>query len=125
MAFLFSFVYFGIARIGGVAYSWPEAFVTSLFIPFFTGDLPNIIWAKLLGGVHCVLILTLGAGTVFTYIHRRLDSIRTEVAALSGRLAAQSVRERYLILEEKTAAVPAASALPARTAGAISLQKPP
>jgi hypothetical protein len=123
MAFLFSFVYFGLARVGGIKYSWPEALVTSLFIPFFTGDLPHMIWAKLLGGIHCLLILTLGAGTIFTYIHRRLDSIRTEVAALSERLADQSIRERYLILEEKAALLPATTAVPTEKAGAISLQK--
>jgi hypothetical protein len=123
MALLFSFVYFGVARVGGVAYSWPEAFVTSLFIPFFTGDLPHIIWAKLLGGIHCALILTLGIGTIFTYIHRRLELIRSEVTGLSERLADQSVRERYRILEEKAAAVPAKSPIPTDKSGVDKVQK--
>jgi hypothetical protein len=123
MALLFSFVYFGVARVGGVAYSWPQAFVTSLFIPFFITDLPHIIWAKALGGIHCVLILTVGVGTIFTYIHRRLDSIRSEVTALSERLAHQSIRERYRILEEKAAVAPAKSPMPTDKTRADALQK--
>jgi len=34
-----SFAYYGIARVESVDLSWPEALVTSLFVPFTIGDL--------------------------------------------------------------------------------------
>jgi hypothetical protein len=101
VAFLFSFVYYGVAEVSGFAFSWPDAFVTSLFIPFLIGDLPKIIWAKLLGGIQCTLIVGFGAGAVFNYIHRRLESIRTEAMTLSERFADQATRERIRLLREK------------------------
>jgi hypothetical protein len=106
MALLFSFVYYGVAEVSGVAYSWPDALVTSLFIPFLIGDLPRLVWAKLLGGVQCTLIVGFGAGAVFNYIHRRLDSIRAEAMTLSERFADQAVRERLMILREKAGPAP-------------------
>ena len=36
ISFLFSFAYYGIARVSGVSYSWPDSFVTSIFFPFFS-----------------------------------------------------------------------------------------
>jgi hypothetical protein len=101
IAILFSFVYYAIARVSAVAYSWPEALVTSLFVPFLIGDLPRVVMAKLLGGIQCTLIVTVGVGTVLTYIRRRLDRIQVEAMAIGKRFADQSVRERYLILQEK------------------------
>ena len=62
LAVLFSFAYYGIARIGGASYSWPECLVTSLFIPFLITDFPKIIGLKLLGGIHCTMIVLVSAG---------------------------------------------------------------
>ena len=52
IAALFSFAYYGIARVSGVSYSWPDALVTSLFIPFFFPDLPKLLAVKLLSGIQ-------------------------------------------------------------------------
>ncbi len=41
IALLFSFTYYGIARVSGVAYSWTDALIASLFIPFFVTELPK------------------------------------------------------------------------------------
>ena len=101
LALLFSFVYYGIARVSAIAYSWPDALVTSLFIPLLIGDLPRIVWAKLLGGLQCTLIVVVGFGTVLNFIVRKLDYIRVEAITLSERFADQTIRERYLILKER------------------------
>jgi hypothetical protein len=101
IAFLFSFAYYGIARVGGVFYSWPEALITSLFIPFFISDLPKILAVKLLGGIHCLLIVVVGAGTIVNFLRRKLDAIRRAATELSDRFADQSIRDKYVILEEK------------------------
>jgi hypothetical protein len=118
MAVLFSFVYYAVARVSGVEYSWPEAVVTSLFIPFLIGDLPKIVAAKLLGGIQCTLVVTVGIGTVINYFRRRLDSIRTAAVTVNNLLAAQSIRERYLLLQEKVATIPASKPrLPPKSGG--------
>lgn len=106
IAVLFSFAYYGIARVNGVSYSWPDALVASLFIPFFVSELPKVIWLKLLGGLHCVLVLTVGIGTLVNFIQRRLRSIHTAAIHISDRLADQNIREKFLILEAKLATTP-------------------
>ena len=41
VAFLFSFIYFGVERLSGYSDTWPQLFVTSMFIPFLIGTLPK------------------------------------------------------------------------------------
>jgi hypothetical protein len=76
VAVLFSFAYYGIARVSGVSYSWPDAMLTSVFIPFFISDLPKILAVKLLGGIHCLLVVVVGIGTIVNFLRRKLDDIR-------------------------------------------------
>jgi hypothetical protein len=63
IALLFSFTYYGIARVSGVLYSWTDALIASLFIPFFVTELPKLPVFRILGGLHCSLILAIGFGT--------------------------------------------------------------
>ncbi|MGH9714226.1 MAG: hypothetical protein ACRD5M_13090 [Candidatus Acidiferrales bacterium] len=107
IALLFSFAYYGIGRVSGVSFSWPDALVTSLFIPFFVSELPKVLALKLLGAIHCSLILAVGFGTVVNFLRRRLDSIHAAATEFSDRFADQSIREKIIILEEKSAAAPA------------------
>ena len=113
IAVLFSFAYYGIARVSGVSYSWPDALVTSVFIPFFFPDLPKIFAVKLLSGIHCVLVLGVGIGTIVNFLRRRLDAIGRAATDLSERFADQNIREKYTILEEKFS-VTASSVPPAK-----------
>jgi hypothetical protein len=77
------------------------ALVSSVFIPFFVSELPNILAVKLLGGIHCVLVLAVGIGTVVNFLRRKLDAIRRAATDYSDRLADQTIQEKYLILEQK------------------------
>jgi len=107
-SFLFSCAYYGIARVSGNPYSWPNAFVTAVFIPFLITDLPKILSLKLLGGIQCVLIVTIGFGTIFNFLNRKLSVINKAACDLSDRLADQRIHEKYLILEEKFSTPPSA-----------------
>jgi hypothetical protein len=106
IAVLFSFAYYGIARVSGVSYSWPDALVTSIFIPFFVSELPKILAVRLLGGVHCLLVVVVGVGTIVNFLRRKLDAIRRAATDLSDRFADQSIHEKYIILEEKFSTTP-------------------
>jgi len=108
ISFLFSFAYYGIARVSGIPYSWPDAFVTSIFFPFFFLDLPRTLGIKLLSGIHCVLLLGISIGTVVSFFTRKLDDIRRAATEVSDRFAEQTIQEKYTILQEMfvTKAVP-------------------
>jgi tetratricopeptide (TPR) repeat protein len=98
---LFSFGYYGIARVSGANYSWPEALTTSMFLPFFASDLPKVFAIRLLGGIQGSLIVAIGVGTAMNFLRRKLDSVRRAATAFSDRLDDQVARGKYLILETK------------------------
>lgn len=100
ISFLFSFAYYGIARVSGVPYSWPDAFVTSIFFPFFFRDLPRTLGIKLLSGIHCVLLLGISLGTIVSFFTRKLDDIRRVATEVSDRFAEETIQENYTILQE-------------------------
>jgi len=105
-AFLFSFAYFGIARVAETPFSWSESLVVALFVPFFVTELPNVIPLRILGGIHCTLVVTVGIGTIVNYFRRRLESLRSVAATLSVRLAAEETRAKYLVLQQRVEAGP-------------------
>ena len=82
-------------------YSWPDAFLTSIFFPFFFRDLPRILAVKLLSGIHCLLLLGVGIGTIVNFLRRKLDDIRKAATDVSDRFADQRIHEKYVILAEK------------------------
>ncbi len=98
---LFSFVYHSLAYLCGVSFAWTDAIVTSEFIPFLITDLPKLAIVRLVGGVHCTLVVAVGVGTIVSFFRRKLDDIRKGAEDMSKRLADQSVREKYLLLEQK------------------------
>jgi hypothetical protein len=106
IAVLFSFAYYGIARVSGVSYSWPDALVASVFMPFFVSQLPKILAVKFLGGIHCLLVVTVGFATFVKFLRRKLDAIRKAARDLGDRLADQSIQEKYRILEQKFSTTP-------------------
>jgi hypothetical protein len=104
LAVLFSFAYYGIARINGTAFGWPEALVTSVFIPFYVADLPHILAVRILGGFHCAILVAASIGTLAGYVRRRLKSLHTVATIVSVRLEDEKLREKYEILQKKFAA---------------------
>lgn len=106
IALLFSFVYYGIARIKDVPFSWPEALVSSLFIPIFVSDLPKVLWIKFLGGIHCTFVLVVGVGTIVNFLRRKLDAMWRAASELSDRFTTdQTIHEKLTILEQKISTV--------------------
>jgi hypothetical protein len=103
-AVLFSFAYCGIARLGGLSASWLNWLVTSLFIPFFISGFPGPWELKLLGGLHCLLILSVGFGTLASFLRRALSDFHKGAIEVSDLLTQQAINEKYAILEEKFSA---------------------
>ena len=115
IALLFSFSYYGIARLVGVSYSLTDALVTSIFIPFFVADLPKIFALRMLGGIHCLIVVAVGFGTFLNFLHRKLDVIRRAAADLNERFTEQGIREKYIILEARFSIPPVATPSKAET----------
>jgi hypothetical protein len=98
IALLFSFVYFGIARVSGIPYRWPDSLVASLFIPLFATELPKTILFRVVGGMHFSLVVTIGIGTFFSFLRRRLSAIRAAATAINDRLIDKGFQEKFLLL---------------------------
>lgn len=111
LAFLFSFIYYGAAHVQSISLTWPMSFVTSLFLPFSFGDLPQNFWIKLAGGLHCVVVVAVSAGTIINYVTTKAQALQQTAVLLSQKFADGEVQTRLLILEEKfkTTTPPAAS----------------
>jgi hypothetical protein len=78
--------------------------VTSLFIPFFISGFPGPWELKLLGGLHCLLILSVGFGTLASFLRRALSDFHKGAIEVSDLLTQQAINEKYAILEEKFSA---------------------
>ena len=101
IALLFSFVYFGIARVSGLNLPWSEAAVNSVFIPLYVRELPKTFFMRFAGGAQWTLIVVVGFGTFWNYFHRRLEAVHTGALEISDVLADEGVRARYKLLESK------------------------
>ena len=101
IALLFSFVYFGIARVSGLNVPWSETAVDSIFIPVYVTELPKTFFMRFAGGVQWTLIVIVGFGTFWNYFHKRLEAVHTGAIAIGGLLTDETVRARYKLLESK------------------------
>lgn len=108
-SFLFSFAYYGIARVSGVSFSWPQAFVTSIFFPLYFADLPRVLVIKVVGGIHGLLLLGVSIGTIKSFFSRKMDEIRKAATEANNSFAEQTIQEKYTILQELFTASPTAA----------------
>lgn len=101
IALLFSFVYFGIARISGLKMPWSEAAVDSTFILVYVRDLPKTFFMRLAGGMQWMLIVVAGFGTFWNYFHKRLEDVHAGAITVGSLLTDEAVRTKYKLLESK------------------------
>ncbi len=126
VAFLFSFIYYGIAHIAGVSgASWTDSLVTSLFIPFYVADLPKNAFIRVLGGLHCALILTAGIGSIVKYFRRRVRAIANLANLVNMKLFDESLHDKRLILNDKFSAAAAPSGAKTAENGTVSVKSTP
>lgn len=100
-AFVCSFAYYGIERLAGYTDSWPQLFITSVFIPFLLTDLPKDVPLRLLGGLQCVFVLSIGIGTVTRYLRSHIQSLRTMATIVDVRFSDEAVKAKYEMLKQK------------------------
>jgi hypothetical protein len=107
ISLLFPFAYFGIAKVSGISYSWGSALVNSLFVPLFATEIPRTLPLRVLAGAQFILTVTIGVGTFFNFLQRRVFAIRTAAKVINDQLIDQAFQEKFAILETKLATSPA------------------
>jgi len=106
LALLFSFAYYGIARVESIPYSWSLALVTSIFIPAAYTDLPPNLWMKFVGGTHWFVVVILGVGVVIAYFQKKLQEVYRVAEVLRDRFEDPEMRTAIDALQEKLKATP-------------------
>src|SRR5260370_30946293 len=104
LAVLFSFAYFGAARLQGISLSWTSALVDSTFIPLAYSDLPQNIWLKLLVAIQASFVLLLGIGTIFAYLQKKIESLHAVANDLSAKLQQVEIQEKLARMNERFSA---------------------
>ena len=99
LATLFAFSYWGLACAYGVFIPFPKILVISLFHPLFATDLPNLLAVRALEGVHAALVLSLGFGTLYNYLNRKLGALQRTAALLTVRFEDKATRDKLRILK--------------------------
>ncbi len=104
-AFLFSFAYFGLAHLSNVQLSWPQAFVSALFIPIYATNLPETFWIRVLAGIQFTSVVAIGIGTVLNYLRKRVGLLTESAQAMLSRLSEENTQQKYIVLQQKVEGV--------------------
>lgn len=92
ISLLFSFAYYGLARVLSITFSWGQALVTSIFIPIMVTALPHNTWLLLLGGIHALFVIFLGVGTVLRFLGKKLDAVKNTAESLNAQLEKEDIK---------------------------------
>jgi len=101
LALLFSFVYFGLAKVQGIHFGWSDALVASFFIPIAYSDLPQNFWLKMCGGLEWLVFFAMTLGVVVTYFQKKFDSLYGLTSALGSRFEDPQINAKMNELLEK------------------------
>jgi hypothetical protein len=104
LALLFSFTYYGIARLQNIAWSWSDALLTSCFIPIAYPDLPYTKLLRLAGGVQWLCVIALGASTVIGFFKQQLEAFHSIAENIGRRFERDEVKATIIVVNEKLAA---------------------
>jgi len=92
VSFLFSCVYFGIAKVAALRLTLPEAFVDSLFMPFAWSALPANLPIRFIGGLQATCVSIVGYNILFRHLGNQLDRIAKAADSLHHPLVDESFK---------------------------------
>ena len=98
LALLFSFEYYGIARLEGVPFAWGDALITSVFIPIAYPDLPHTKLLKLAGGIQWACVFALGASTVVSVFREKLEPIYAVANMITRKMEEEEVKTTLTVI---------------------------
>jgi hypothetical protein len=100
VSFLFSCVYFGIGKISNFDFSFANAFVDSLFMPFAWSALPSNLPIRFIGGLQATYIAVIGYNILFRHLGSRLDKITAVACKLGNPFQEELLKARMQKVEE-------------------------
>jgi hypothetical protein len=94
VSFLMSCVYYGIAKIEGINWSWTSAVIDSLYIPVAFGDLPHIQAIKFVAGLHCIVLGIIGWNVIFRQIGKKFEDVVVIASELRNHLRDETLQSQ-------------------------------
>ena len=104
LALLFSFTYYGIARLQNITWGWSDALVTSFFLPIAYTDLPHTKLLRLAGGVQWLCVVALGTSTIIGFFRQQLEAFHGIAENIGRRFEQDEVKTTIVVVNEKLAA---------------------
>jgi hypothetical protein len=99
ISFLFSCVYFGIAKIQQIDWSWPSAFSTALYMPFSFTDLPHSFLIRFIGGLQAIAVSVMGWSIFMRHLSGKFERIALAAAELRSPLQDEVLKAKITLLE--------------------------
>jgi hypothetical protein len=105
ISFVFSCAYVGMAKLQGIAWSWSESFVTSLYMPMAYTNLPRNLPIELIGGLQGVAIIVLGWNIFFRHMSSGFKRIAIAASELREPFEDRVLQVKYSLIQEQMAKV--------------------
>jgi hypothetical protein len=100
ISFLFSCVYFGIAKVASLRLALPEAFVDSLFMPFAWSALPSYLPIRFIGGLQATCVSIVGYNILFRHLGNQLERIAKAADSLHRPFVNESFKQKMSRVED-------------------------
>jgi len=96
LSYLFACVYFGIAKVFNLHFSFAYAFLDSLYVPFAWSDLPKNFAIRLIAGLQAICIGAVGWTVFFRHLGTRFEKMAVAAERLHEPFEDQRLRERLV-----------------------------
>lgn len=100
ISLLCSFGYFGIARFFNIVWTWHEALVDALFMPFAWTDLPHNSAIRILGGIQGSALLYFGFTAVFSKINEKVAGLSSALEKIRDDFEDESIKTKLVVIEQ-------------------------
>jgi len=112
LVFLFTFLYFGIAKIGHIKFGLLDSVVSALLMPLSFGDLPHNSFMKFFAGAQSAIVVLLGVGAVGAYLQRKLNAVQQAAGNVWEVLNSDDVKVRIEHFQARQPPIPSSGPNP-------------
>jgi len=101
ISFLSSCVYIGVAKLQDISWSWADAFVTSLYIPFAYTNLPKNVLIQLIGGLQAIAFTLIGWNIFIRHLNSRFERIALAASELRSSFEDNVLRVKLALIQQQ------------------------
>jgi hypothetical protein len=99
-SFLFSSVYWGLAKLQNIHWHWSAALIDSLYMPFAFSNLPNNVPIQLLAGLQAIAVGIMGYNIFFRHLSGRFERIAVAASELRIPINDVELKGKLIIIEQ-------------------------